>query len=100
MSVDDLINSSLRPARTGAEESRALQGLKKKIDRGNPAFAGLPKTQETTNKIIREVFDVDNPIVRTGTNRNGEAYVEVFNSDTGRGVRTINDQFDTFVNLN
>ena len=100
LSDNDLITSSLRPARTGAEESRALQALKKKIDRNNAAFAGLPKTQETANDIIREVFNSPNPVVKTGTSRNGQPYTDVFNPDTGRGVRIIDDQFDTFVNLN
>ena len=99
LSDNDLIKSSQRPARSGAEESRGLQGLKKKIDRGNPAFSGLPKTQETADDIIREVFNSPTPVVKTGTSRNGEPYTDIFNPDTGRGVRIINDQFDTFVNL-
>jgi hypothetical protein len=98
-SIDDLINTSLRPARAGAEESRAIQALKKKIDRGDEAFVGLPKTQEAAEKVIREVFGTENSVVRTGTSRNGESYTDIFNSNTGRGVRVIDGSFDTFVNL-
>jgi hypothetical protein len=98
-SIDDLINTSLRSARAGAEESRAIQALKKKIDRGDEAFVGLPKTQEAAEKVIREVFGTENSVVRTGTSRNGESYTDIFNSNTGRGVRIIDGSFDTFVNL-
>ncbi len=97
--ADDVISSSMRPARAGAEESRALQALKKKIDRNNPAFQGLEKSQEAANSVIREVLNTKNPVYNSGINRNGDYYIEIFNSDTGRGVRLINDAFDTFVNL-
>lgn len=40
------------------------------------------------------------PIIRTGTNRNQQNYVDIFDSATGRGVRMIDGKFDTFVNLN
>jgi hypothetical protein len=100
--IDEIIGSSLRPARTGAQESRALQALKKKIDRGNESFQGLPKTQEAANQIIQETFGNANqaPIIKTGTNRNGQAYIDVFNPSNGRGIRTVEGNFDTFVNLN
>jgi len=82
----------------GSQDSRALQSFKKKIDRGDDAFSGLPKTQDAANDIIRQTLGSTNPIVRVKT-RNGQTVRDVFDSSTGRGVRTVNGQFDTFVNL-
>ena len=96
--IDDVVASALRPARPGSRDTRSLQALKKKVDRGDQAFSGLPKTQETANRLIRQTLSARNPIVRTKT-RNGKTVRDVFNQSTGRGVRTIDGKFDTFVNL-
>ncbi|MDP1696381.1 MAG: hypothetical protein Q8L45_01115, partial [Xanthomonadaceae bacterium] len=90
--------SASRASRAGSQESRALQALRKKIDRGNEAFSGLPKTQEAANDLIRQTLGAKNPIIRTRT-RNGQTIRDVFDQATGRGVRTIDGEFDTFVNL-
>ena len=82
----------------GAQESRALQALRKKIDRGDEAFSGLPKTQDSADDLIRQILDARNTVVRTKT-RNGQTVRDVFDQNTGRGVRTIDGEFDTFVNL-
>ncbi|MDZ4377976.1 MAG: hypothetical protein U0973_07470, partial [Xanthomonadaceae bacterium] len=96
--IDDVISSASRASRAGSQESRALQALRKKIDRGNEAFSGLPKTQEAANDLIRQTLGAKNPIIRTRT-RNGQTIRDVFDQATGRGVRTIDGEFDTFVNL-
>ena len=97
-SIDDVISSALRPARAGSQDSRSLQALKKKIDRGDDAFSGLPKTQDAANDLIRQTLSAKNPVVRTRT-RNGQIVRDVFDPSTGRGVRTVDGAFDTFVNL-
>ena len=96
--VDDVINSATRPSRSGSKDSRAFQALKKKVDRGDVAFAGLQKSQDVAIALIQQVLKAKNPIVRTKT-RNGQVIRDVFDSKTGRGVRTIDGKFDTFVNL-
>ena len=97
--MEKVIEGSRRPPRSGGERSRAIQALQKKIDRRDRAFQGLEKSQDAANQVIREVLGAEKPIIRTGTNRNGEAYVDIFNPSTGRGVRLIDGAFDTFVNL-
>ncbi len=96
--VDDVVNSASRPARAGSQDSRALQALKKKIDRRDDAFSGLSKTEDTANDVIRQTLSAENPIVKTST-RNGKMQRDVFDPSTGRGVRTIDGEFDTFVNF-
>jgi RHS repeat-associated protein len=99
--VDDIVESAFRPSRPGSEQSRLMQSLQKKT--GNPLknkyYKDLPLHEETAENIIREVSASKNQIVRTGTNRNGQVYTEIFDKDTGRGIRTIDNQFDTFVNI-
>jgi hypothetical protein len=97
-SIDDIISSASRPARTGSKDSRALQALKKKIDRGDGAFSDLPKTQDAANDLIRQILGAKNTVIRT-TIRNGQTVEDIFDLGTGRGVRIIDGGFDTFVNL-
>ncbi len=97
-SIDDIIDSGLRPARPGSQDSRALQALKKKVDRGDDAFSGLPKTQEAADDVIRDTLNAKKPVVRT-KDRNGQKIRDVYDPGSGRGVRTIDDKFDTFVNF-
>jgi hypothetical protein len=68
------------------------------VDRNDSAYQGIPKTQEGANDLIREVLNSKNPVVRTKY-RNGQEVRDVFDTSTGRGVRTIDGKFDTFVNL-
>ena len=96
--IDDVISSASRPARVDSRDSRALQALKKKIDRGDDAFSGLPKTQDAANDLIRQTLGAKNPVVRTKT-RNGQTVRDVFDPSTDRGVKTVDGEFDTFVNL-
>lgn len=96
--VDDVVDSALRPARAGSQDSRALQALKKKVDRGDSAFSNLPTTQDAALEVIKKTLNSKNPIIRTKT-RNGKAVRDVFDPSTGRGVRTIDGKFDTFINL-
>ena len=107
--IDEVVSSSARSSRPGSEESRAVQALRKKVDRanngkGNEAFKGLPINQETADNIIQESLGNSNqtPIINTGRNRNGQDFVEIFNPSSGRGVRMLKEDgsFDTFVNLN
>lgn len=79
----------------------SFQALQKRLDLEDSAYQGLSKTEEDANRVITETLGPSNtnPIINTGTNRNSQNYVEVFNPSTGRGVRIINGKFDTFVNL-
>lgn len=102
--LQDVLNSAQRLARSGAQAqaTRALQALQKKVD--NPlkstAFSGLPKTDAQARAIIEQVFNSTSQVVRQGVNRAGQAYVDVFDSVSGRGVRVLKSgEFDTFVNL-
>ena len=99
--VDEVIDSASRPSKKGSETSRGLQALQKRLDLGNPAYAGLSKTEEDVEQIIEETLGASNtsPIIKSGTNRNQQSRIDVFNSATGRGVRFVNGEFDTFVNL-
>ena len=99
--VDEVIDSASRPSKKGSETSRGLQALQKRLDLGNPAYAGFSKTEEDVEQIIEETLGASNtsPIIETGTNRNQQSRIDVFNSATGRGVRFVNGKFDTFVNL-
>lgn len=96
--IEDVIKSASRPARSGSQDSRAVQALKKKIDRGIDAFSGLPKTEDVADELIRQTLGAKNPTVRTKM-RNGEIIKDIFDPSTGRGVRLIDGKFDTFVNL-
>ena len=98
--VADLVVSAQRATRSGAQTAatRGLQALQKKVDRGDAAYAGLAKTQEQAEAIIQQVLNSAKQIVQHGVNRNGQAYTDVFDGVTGRGVRIIGGQFDTFVN--
>ena len=99
--VDEVLDSASRPSKKNSETSRGIQAIQKRLDLGNPAYAGFSKTEEDVEQVITETLGASNtsPIIKTGTNRNQEAYVDVFNSATGRGVRFVNGKFDTFVNL-
>ena len=97
-STGEILKSSRRPAKAGAEESRALQALKKKIDRGDQAFKDLPKTQEQAETLIFEIFAAKDKIVRTKIQDNMKI-IDTFDKTTRRGVRTGDSVFDTFVNL-
>jgi RHS repeat-associated protein len=98
--VADLIASAQRAARSGAQTAatRGLQALQKKIDRGNDAYAGLAKTQAQAEAIIQQVLNSTNQTIQQGVSWNGQAYTDVFDGVSGRGVRIIRGQFDTFVN--
>ena len=100
--IDEVIDSASRPSKKGSESSRGLQALQKRIDGQDSAYSGYSKTGEDVEQIIEETLGSSNtnPIIKTGTNRNKQPRVDIFNSATGRGVRFINGQFDTFVNLN
>ncbi len=97
-SADDVLSSAARPARGGSQDSRGLQALKKKIDREDDAFAGLTKSPETAEAVIRQVLSVEEPIVKVSV-RNGRTFEDIFDPASGRGVRLIDGVFDTFVNL-
>ena len=101
-SVDEVLNSASRPSKKNSETTRGLQALQKRIDGQNSAYSGYSKTQEDVNQIIEETLGASNtnPVISTGKNRNQEARVDIFNPATGRGVRFVNGEFDTFVNLN
>ncbi|MBF0366697.1 MAG: hypothetical protein HQK50_14080 [Oligoflexia bacterium] len=99
MEAQKIVDSGKRPAREGANDSRLLQALKKKIDRGDSSYNGLDKTESTAEKIINDVFSKENKLVKEGVNRNGQKYIDYFDPSTGRGVRTVDGSFDTFVNL-
>ena len=96
--IDDVLSSARRASKAGSTDTRALQALKKKVDRGNEAFSGLAKTQETAEKVIKETLSAKNPVVRRKV-ANGQQVRDVFDQSTGRGVRTKDGLFDTFVNL-
>ena len=100
--VDEVLDSASRPSKKGSESSRGLQALQKRIDGNDSAYSEYSKTEEDVRQIIEETLGPSNtnPVVKTGTNRNKQPRVDIFNSTTGRGVRFINGQFDTFVNLN
>ena len=96
-----LIESSQRLAKAGsqvARGTRGLQALQKKIDRGDAAYKGLPRTQAQAEAIIEEVLNSPKQILQQGVSRAGQAYTDVLDAVTGRGVRIVNGQFDTFVN--
>lgn len=93
-----MIASGSRPSRAGSSESRALQALRKKVDRKDEAYAETPKTQEAADAIIKAVLSVKDPIIRV-KDRNGQKVKDVYDPISGRGVRTVDGQFDTFVNL-
>ena len=96
--VGSLIASAQRVAKGGAQATRGLQALQKKIDRGDAAYSGLSKTQAQAETIIKEVFGSSRQIVQHGVNRAGQAFTDVFDATSGRGVRIVNGEFDTFVN--
>ena len=96
--VGSLIASAQRVAKGGAQATRGLQALQKKIDRGDAAYSGLSKTQAQAETIIKEVFGSSRQIVQHGVNRAGQAFTDVFDAISGRGVRVVNGEFDTFVN--
>lgn len=81
-----------------ARGTRGLQALQKKIDRGDAAYKGLPRTQAQAEAIIEEVLNSPKQILQQGVSRAGQAYTDVLDAVTGRGVRIVNGQFDTFVN--
>ena len=96
----DVLASSQRAARAGAQAAatKGLQALQKKVDRGDAAYAGLPKTQAQAEAIIQQVFSSTKQVVQQGVNRAGQAYTDVFDGGSGRGVRVVNGEFDTLVN--
>ena len=96
--IDDIIRSASRQARVGSQDSRALQALKKKVDRGDPAFSGLPKTNDIADDVIRQTLGTENSVVRY-KNIDGQRVIDVFDQNSGRGVRVVDGAFDTFVNL-
>ncbi len=87
--VDDLVESSRRPARPGSDNvTRGRQALQKKIDRGSSDF-GTEKTQEAAEKIIREIGnDIQSATADAGS--------VVIRDGAGRGIRISDDGFDTF----
>ena len=97
--IDAVIRSGQRPTRDGAEESKALASMKKKIDRGDKAFQGLEKTEATAEQVIREILSSEKRIFRPATRRDVDQ-IDVIDSATGRGVRidVESGSFDTFVN--
>ena len=80
-----------------------LQALQKKLD--NPAknkyYVGLQKNMATVDGIIDEVYSHPKPKFDKGVDRSGQPYVEIFNPDTGRGIRVHrhNGEFLTLVNM-
>lgn len=96
--LDRLLESASRPSRVDSGDSRALQSLKKKIDRGDPAFRGIDKSDDAARTIIRQIMRSENQVTRTRTT-DGNQISDIFDRDTGRGVRIKNGEFDTFVNL-
>ncbi len=92
--IDNVIASAARPARAGSQDSRALQSLKKKVDRKDTAFTGLLKSDEVANELISQTLGARNTIVRNKI-RGGRNVQDTYNSSTGIGVRTIDGSFDT-----
>ncbi len=82
--------------------SRAVQSISKKVGRGDAAYTGLKPNKATAEKIIAEVINSKNQIVQRTRNQQGTAVVDIFDVDTGRGIRLIEEtgDFDTFINYN
>jgi hypothetical protein len=96
--LPNILKSASRPARAGSKDSRALQALKKKVDRGDAAFRGLSKDLQSAEKVIKDIINSKDKIVKPSL-RNGINYIDIFDKKTGRGVRLIDGAFDTFINL-
>jgi hypothetical protein len=103
--IDTLIQTGLRPAtpRSAPTETRLFQSLQKRLDNPskNTAYTGLSKTQEQAEQLVQDILGSNNsnPVTRNGTNRNQQPYTDIFDPNTGRGVRILdNGDFDTFVN--
>ena len=96
--ADDVIASALRPSRLGSQDSRALSSLKKKVDRLDNAYSGVPKTHDAAVDIIRQTLNAKDPLI-TKYIKNGKKVRDVFDPSTGRGIRIRDNQFDTFLNL-
>ena len=94
--VDDVLKSSRRPSRPGSNTPRGRQSLQKKVDRGDSAYQGLDKTQSKAEDIIENTLSSNRAYRESGP---GDQ-VDVFNPETGRGVRVIegSNEFVTFLN--
>jgi len=96
--ADDIIKSAARPSKSGSQDTRALQALKKRLDKKDIAFKGLDKNVDTANKLIRDILKSENRVIRDKVS-NGDKIRDIFDPVTKRGVRLRNNEFDTFVNF-
>ena len=98
ISFERVVESASR-IKTG-NTMRGVQALSKKIGRGDSAYSGLKPTPQNVNNIIENVVNSENKIINITRNQQGIEVMDIYNPNSGQGVRLINEtkEFDTFIN--